>query len=97
MQSIREGTPSEPEPDQLVSADGSGTRPWQVANRLDCAEVKDLIKSYLDGSTIAELAERHSVSASSVKRVLREHGARKHRPRAAAAQRILAALEPSQS
>jgi hypothetical protein len=84
MQSIRDDAQSDPEPDQLVSADGSGSRPWQVAARLDASDVKHMIKSYLDGSTIAELSEQHCISASSVKRLLRESGARKYRPRGVA-------------
>lgn len=35
--------------------------------------------SYTAGSTLVELAERHGVSESTIKRVLRERGVRKHR------------------
>jgi aminoglycoside phosphotransferase (APT) family kinase protein len=79
IESIRDDAPSEPGPDQLVSADGSGFRPWQVTERLGGSSIESMIKAYLNGSTIAELAELHTISPSSVKRLLREHGARKHR------------------
>lgn len=84
MQCAREDTPAEPEEGQLISADGSTSRAWQVSDRLTTSDVETLIKSYLAGSTIAALAERQSISASSVKRLLRQHGARKQRPRSAA-------------
>lgn len=39
----------------------------------------NLAASYLTGSTLVELAECHGVSASTIKRVLRELGTRKYR------------------
>jgi DNA-directed RNA polymerase specialized sigma24 family protein len=84
MQHLREDAPAEPEEAQLTSADGSAPHAWQVSDRLTTSDVETLIKSYLAGSTIAALAERQSISVSSVKRLLRQHGARKQRPRSAA-------------
>jgi hypothetical protein len=79
---------SEPEPDepqdQLPSADGPDPRPWQVTDRLSPADIKTLVKSFLAGDTIRVLAERYGISTTSVKRLLREHGARKLPPRSAA-------------
>lgn len=69
---------------QLVSADGPTPRTWQVSDRLTPVEIKKLVKSYLAGSTIRTLAEHYAISSSSVKRLLREHGARKQRPKGAA-------------
>jgi transposase-like protein len=50
-----------------------------VTDRLTESDIKGMIKAYLSGNTIARLAEQHGVSASSVKRLLREYGVRKHR------------------
>ncbi len=58
--------------------------PVKSPGRLTDSDIKALIKSYLAGSTIAGLAKQHDISASSVKRLLRQHGARKQRPRSAA-------------
>ena len=79
---------SVPEPhdeqDQLASADGPAPATWRVSERLSPADVKTLVKSYLAGTTIRVLAERYGIGTSSVKRLLREHGARKLPPRSAA-------------
>jgi hypothetical protein len=60
---------------QLVSADGPIPRAWQVSDRLSPADIKTLVTSYLAGSTLRVLAEQYSISTTSVKRLLREHGA----------------------
>jgi hypothetical protein len=79
---------SKPEPDepqdQLPSADGPTPTTWRVSDRLSAADVKVLVQSYLAGDTIRVLAERYSISITSVKRLLREHGARKLPPRSTA-------------
>jgi len=79
---------ADPEPneqqDQLPSADGPTPATWRVSDRLSPADVKALIKSYLAGDTIRVLAERYGIGTSSVKRLLRKHGARKLPPRSAA-------------
>lgn len=69
---------------QLVSADGPTPRAWQVSDRLSPKDVKTLVTSYLSGNTIRALAEQYGIGASSVKRLLRKHGARKQRPRSVA-------------
>ena len=79
---------AEPEPDepqdQLPSADGPTPATWRVSDRLSPPDVKAMIKSYLAGDTIRVLAERYGIGTSSVKRLLRKHGARKLPPRSAA-------------
>lgn len=37
-----------------------------------------VVASYLSGSRLIDLAEQHGVSASTIKRLLRDEGARKH-------------------
>ncbi len=79
---------SDPEPDeeqdQLPSADGPTPATWRVSERLSPADIKILVKSYLAGTTIRVLAKRYGIGTSSVKRLLRKHGARKLPPRSAA-------------
>jgi hypothetical protein len=66
---------------QLASADGPAPRAWRVSDRLSPTDIKTLVTSYLADSTIHVLAEQYGISTTSVKRLLREHGARKQRPR----------------
>ena len=84
LERINEDLPASQEEAQLVSADGPTSRAWHVSDRLLPTDVKTLGASYLAGSTIRVLAEQYGISTSSVKRLLREQGARKQRPRSAA-------------
>ena len=52
-------------------------RPWSVRERLDERDITELITAYRNGATAASLASTHSVSLSSVKRLLRTAGARR--------------------
>jgi hypothetical protein len=70
--------------DQLPSADGLDPQTWRISDRVSPEGSKALVQSYLAGSTIRVLAEQYGISGSSVKRLLREHGARKLPPRSAA-------------
>jgi hypothetical protein len=49
-------------------------RPWSVRERLDERDITELITAYRNGATAASLATTHSVSLSSVKRLLRSRG-----------------------
>lgn len=84
MERINEEPPAGHEETQLPSADGPAPRAWQISRRLTPANIKTLVASYLGGSTIRVLAEQYNISTTSVKRLLRERGARKQRPRNAA-------------
>ena len=84
LKRISEEPPVTEEEAQLVSADGPTPRAWHVRDRLTSADIKGLVTSYRAGDTIRVLAEQYSISTSSVKRLLREHGARKQRPRSIA-------------
>lgn len=84
LERISEESPASDEEAQPASADGSSPQAWRVSDRLSSADIKILVRSYLAGSTIRELAQQYGISTTSVKRVLREHGARKLRPRRAA-------------
>jgi hypothetical protein len=52
-------------------------RPWSVRERLDEGDITELITAYRNGATAASLATTHSVSLSSVKRLLRTAGVRR--------------------
>jgi len=81
MELISTEPTAETEQTPLTSADGSGPRTkMPLAKRLTAEDIDALFKSYATGSTMAELAAKHAVSHSTIKRLLREHGARKHRP-----------------
>lgn len=52
---------------------------WRVADRLPENGFRELVNCYRSGMTARELAEKLSISHSSVKRILRMAGARKRR------------------
>lgn len=84
LERISDELPATEKEAQVASADGPTPRTSHVSDRLTPAEIKTLVTSYLAGSTIRVLAEQYGISNSSVKRLLREHGAREQRPRRAA-------------
>ena len=55
----------------------SEQRPWSLRERLDERKITELITAYCDGATAASLAAAHSVSLSSVKRLLRTTSVRR--------------------
>lgn len=67
---------AQPSQTSVVPAAGSGA-PSMVGRA--AIDPDNLAASYLTGSTLVELAECHGVSASTIKRVLRELGTRKYR------------------
>jgi DNA invertase Pin-like site-specific DNA recombinase len=82
LEKIKNGTPGTES--VLVPVYGKEPGVWRVADRLSPADVGTLIESYRAGSTARLLAERYSVSTATVKRLLRDHGVRKQRPRVVA-------------
>jgi transcriptional regulator of aromatic amino acid metabolism len=81
LDKIKNGVPDTD--DDLVSVSGNQPGVWRVTDRLSPSDIQVLVESYRTGSTAKVLAERYSVSTTTVKRLLREHGVRKLRPRAA--------------
>ncbi len=79
LDKIHTGTP--PDDIDLVTVSGNQPEVWRMAERLSQSDVESMIDLYRGGSTGAELATKFNVSHSSVKRVLRQHGARKNQPR----------------
>jgi DNA invertase Pin-like site-specific DNA recombinase len=51
--------------------------PRNLRDRLEEADVQELVESYQTGSTIRALARRFMISESSVKRLLRQHGVKR--------------------
>ncbi len=56
---------------------GRAPQVWRVSDRLNGTDVQRLISCYRDGVTVRELAEQFKISMTSVKRLLREHRARR--------------------
>ncbi len=83
LEKIKNGTLDEDEPN-LAPVRGNEAGVWRVVDRLSPSDVLTLIESYQAGSTARLLAEQYSVSTATVKRLLREHGVRKQRPRVVA-------------
>jgi DNA-directed RNA polymerase specialized sigma24 family protein len=52
-------------------------RPWAMVHRLTAEDVQAVVNGYRAGSTARELAERFSVSESSIKRLVRRSRCRK--------------------
>jgi len=84
LERVSDGPSAGEEEAKLVSADGPTPRAWQLSDRLSPSDVKTLVSAYLAGSTIRALAKQYGIGTSSVKRLLRQHGARKQRPRSVA-------------
>ncbi len=60
---------------------GQAPRMWRVSDRLSEADLCSLVCGYSTGTTARELAEQFNISKSSVKRRLRERGARRNNRR----------------
>jgi FixJ family two-component response regulator len=53
------------------------TRRWRMVDRLGAADTERLVAAFAAGTSKRELAERYGISESSVKRLIRQHGASK--------------------
>ncbi|MBV9011228.1 MAG: helix-turn-helix domain-containing protein [Pseudonocardiales bacterium] len=58
-----------------------GARQWSMRERFSAEDLQAVIDLYLSGATSSQVAQRFGISVSSVKRVLRDHGIRKHKQR----------------
>lgn len=56
-----------------------GQSGWRVTDRLPADGLSEVVRCYRSGMTARELAEKFSISHSSIKRILRRAGARKRR------------------
>jgi len=61
-----------------IAATAPAGRAWKVTDRLSPADLNQLVASFRQGVTIAELVARYGISRTSVRSVLRQHGARRH-------------------
>lgn len=62
----------------LDSVSGQSSGVWRVRDRLTEDQVMQLIAEFLSGTSKRELAERYDLSFSTVKNILRRHGARRN-------------------
>ena len=56
---------------------------WRIRNRLSPADLNQLVDSFRQGTTIAELTARYGISRTSIRAILRKRGTwrhPKHRP-----------------
>lgn len=65
-----------------VRSEGHVTQRTTFGERLGEDEVTELAAAYLAGATQLELAQRYGIGEKTIRRLLREVGARKRRPRA---------------
>ncbi|WP_189983450.1 helix-turn-helix domain-containing protein [Streptomyces capoamus] len=57
-----------------VQSDARPESAWRVTDRLDDEAIAELVRAFReDGTSKQQLAERHGISESSVKRILRKH------------------------
>lgn len=59
-------------------------RPWRVRDRLSQTDIQNILDQFRGGIPTHVLADRYSISQSSVKTLLRKHGVRRSNGRAAA-------------
>lgn len=57
-----------------------GARQWSVRDRFSAENLQVMVDLYSSGATAKEVAETFSIGLTSVKRILRNHGARKRTP-----------------
>jgi hypothetical protein len=60
-----------------VSSTGQVDRAWRTSDRLTADDEAEIVRCFMTGTPKATLAEKHGISESSVKRLLRRHGARR--------------------
>ena len=60
-----------------VRSSGRVARVWALTDRLSDAQVHELVAAFRAGTPQHKLAAKHSISLSSVKRLLRQHGGRR--------------------
>jgi FixJ family two-component response regulator len=60
---------------QSVRSAPLSTRQWRVGDRLGRDDLEQLIAAFTAGTPKREMAERYGISESSVKRLIRQHGA----------------------
>jgi DNA invertase Pin-like site-specific DNA recombinase len=63
--------------DNTVTVSGRTPGSWRVRDRLSDEGVQQLITEFLAGSSKQVLADRYTVSLSTVKRILKKHGVRR--------------------
>jgi hypothetical protein len=60
-----------------IGTEAARTRWWSLQDRLSAADIETLVERYRSGVKAAYLAREYNISLSSVKRLLRQHGARR--------------------
>ena len=61
------------QPDIAATAD----RRWRIKDRLSPSDLDQLVGAFKEGTTVPELVDRYGISRTSVRIILRQHGARR--------------------
>jgi hypothetical protein len=76
VQQLRQVQAQGSEPAPSLCSDRSH-RQWRIGDRLSEPDQKQLIADFTAGTSKRKLAERYGISESSIKRLIRQHGASK--------------------
>lgn len=76
VQQLRKAQAATGEPAFSVRS-AQSPRQWRVGDRLSEADAERLVADFATGTSKRKLAERYGISESSVKRLIRQHGASK--------------------
>lgn len=77
VQRLRQAQVEASEPAHSVRSAPLSTRQWRIEDRLPDADTERLIAAFTAGTPKRKLAEQYGISESSVKRLIRQHGASK--------------------
>jgi hypothetical protein len=77
LQQLRQAQAQTSGPANSVRSTPLSTRQWRVGDRMSEADTEQLVAAFTTGTSKWKLAERYGISESSVKRLIREHGASK--------------------
>jgi hypothetical protein len=61
-----------------IGAEAARTRWWNVTDRLSATDIEELVERRRSGVKLAHLAREYGISISSVQRLLRQRGVRRH-------------------
>ncbi|HSW66075.1 MAG TPA: helix-turn-helix domain-containing protein [Bacillota bacterium] len=76
LAAVSQDDPEDDEPG-LGGTERQTQRWWSMASRLSAAGIEEVIEHYQAGMTAQALADKFSVSLSSIKRILRARGVRR--------------------
>lgn len=76
LKAVAQDDPNDDEP-ELGGDQRRAVRTWSMGDRLGEERIREIVERFRDGATKQELADKFSVSLSSIKRILRANNARR--------------------